>query len=276
MGTKTAPAKTDSKPAAPLVEGLIGSNVQPAQFKVDDLTLTLGDVVTVAHAESGLTVEDWNALEQEDRETRIAGALKSIENEAAAEKRRRDATAGLLAAKRPAAAPVAALPAAEAMAMVYDTTARAGTTRSHEIVIGRHPDGAPHIRAYALASDKPTPMPIDHAMKFLVDKAFRVLDANGNVITPIVKPEGERANIRLDPDEVIARLAELSSAALLKRAKMLPGSEAVGSNSADEDIIAFILAAQPRNAVGVARGSEGIVEDDAAANLVDVRVPATV
>ncbi len=254
---------------------LIGSSTQPAKFTVDGLELSLGDVVSVAHAESGLSIEEWNNLTQDERETRIAGALASIEKEAAAEKRKRDAAAGLMAARRAEQQPAAPLPTAAPMAQVFDTTARAGQKRNHEIVVGRHPNGEPVIRNYALSSDTPTMMPMDDAMKFLVDKAFRVLDAGGNLIMPVTKPEGDRANIRLDPDEVIVKLSDLSSAALFKRAKMLPGSEKVGANSRDEEIIAFILDSQPRNAVGKSRGSEGIEEDEAAANLVDVRVPVT-
>jgi hypothetical protein len=272
---QTPKAKDKDKDPAPSFSGLIGSSIQPAKFTVDGLELTLGDMVAVAHAESGLSADDWNKLTQDDRETRIAGALASIEEEAAAEKRKREATAGLMAARRAEQQPATPLPTAVPMAQVYDTTARAEQVRTHEIVVGRHPNGEPMFKSYGLRSDKPTLMPVDHAMKFLVDKAFRVVGEDGNIITPIEKPEGERANIRLAPDEVIVKLSDLSSSALLKRAKMLPGSEKIGANSRDEEIIDFILESQPRNAVGRSRGSEGIEEDEAAANLVDVRVPVT-
>ncbi|QDY47405.1 hypothetical protein [Stenotrophomonas maltophilia] len=58
---------------------LLGSNVQPASFEHPDGTvLTLGDVVAQAHEASGLSVEDWNALEVDAREALIAETVDKL------------------------------------------------------------------------------------------------------------------------------------------------------------------------------------------------------
>jgi len=61
---------------------LLGSNVQPASFELPDGTvLTLDDVVARAHEASGLSVEDWNALEDSDREAAIAAAVGKLSSD---------------------------------------------------------------------------------------------------------------------------------------------------------------------------------------------------
>lgn len=58
---------------------LLGSNAQPAGFELHDGTvLTLGDVVAQAHEASGLSVEDWNALEESAREALIAETVDKL------------------------------------------------------------------------------------------------------------------------------------------------------------------------------------------------------
>lgn len=58
---------------------LLGSNAQPASFELHDGTvLTLGDVVAQAHEASGLSVEDWNALEESAREALIAETVDKL------------------------------------------------------------------------------------------------------------------------------------------------------------------------------------------------------
>ncbi|MBH1384617.1 hypothetical protein I5T81_07600 [Stenotrophomonas maltophilia] len=58
---------------------LLGSNVQPASFELPGGTvLSLGDVVAQAHEASGLSVEDWNALEVEAREALIAETVEKL------------------------------------------------------------------------------------------------------------------------------------------------------------------------------------------------------
>lgn len=55
---------------------LHGSNILPSEFKVEDgENIPLGDVVAKSHEASGLTVDEWNALEDDDRENRLAATL---------------------------------------------------------------------------------------------------------------------------------------------------------------------------------------------------------
>lgn len=61
---------------------LLGSSVQPASFELSDgSVLSLGDVVGRAHAASGLSVEDWNALEDSAREALIAETVDKLSGE---------------------------------------------------------------------------------------------------------------------------------------------------------------------------------------------------
>ncbi|MBH1826267.1 hypothetical protein I5W35_03835 [Stenotrophomonas maltophilia] len=62
---------------------LMGSSVQPASFELSDgSVLSLGDVVGRAHVASGLSVEDWNALEDSAREALIAETVDKLSGEA--------------------------------------------------------------------------------------------------------------------------------------------------------------------------------------------------
>ena len=61
---------------------LLGSSVQPASFDLSDgSVLSLGDVVGRAHAASGLSVEDWNALDSNAREALIADTVDKLSSE---------------------------------------------------------------------------------------------------------------------------------------------------------------------------------------------------
>lgn len=58
---------------------LVGSSVQPESFELSDgSVLSLGEVVGRAHAASGLSVEDWNALEESAREVLIAETVDKL------------------------------------------------------------------------------------------------------------------------------------------------------------------------------------------------------
>ncbi|HEL3778126.1 hypothetical protein I5U56_02635 [Stenotrophomonas maltophilia] len=61
---------------------LLGSSVQPASVELPDGTvLTLGDVVGQAHVAYGLSVEDWNALEDSAREALIAETVDKLSSD---------------------------------------------------------------------------------------------------------------------------------------------------------------------------------------------------
>ncbi|MBH1486554.1 hypothetical protein I5U45_09905 [Stenotrophomonas maltophilia] len=58
---------------------LVGSSAQPESFELSDgSVLSLGEVVGRAHAASGLSVEDWNALEESAREALIAETVDKL------------------------------------------------------------------------------------------------------------------------------------------------------------------------------------------------------
>lgn len=145
----------------------------------------------------------------------------------------------------------------EEFGFVRDTLARHGESRAHEVIVQTFPDAPPLTKVYNLRSDQSTQMPLDHAMKFLVDKAFVVEDSQGNVIKPVAKRD-DSLPLRLGENEVVAEYEELSRPALWKRAKVMPGSESLKKTATDEDLIAFLRAAGRREA-GVARGSENSI-----------------
>ncbi|MFE3968373.1 hypothetical protein [Stenotrophomonas sp. YIM B13575] len=58
---------------------LLGSSLQPSRFEfADGSELSLGDVVSKAHAASGLTVEAWNEQSEEAREMAIAETVQGL------------------------------------------------------------------------------------------------------------------------------------------------------------------------------------------------------
>ena len=66
------------QPAGPDI--LIGSSILPAHVNIPDADgefhqFQLGEIVASAHQVSGLSVGDWNALPNEDRETRLAAEI---------------------------------------------------------------------------------------------------------------------------------------------------------------------------------------------------------
>jgi hypothetical protein len=58
---------------------LVGSNILPSLVDVGgEQAIPLGDVVKAAHALSGLSVEAWNALPDDERETLLASAVEGL------------------------------------------------------------------------------------------------------------------------------------------------------------------------------------------------------
>lgn len=87
LGAKeTAPegADADDDGGSGADDMLLGSNVLPAMIEIaPGNEAQLGAVVSRAHKESGLSVADWNALPNEDRETRLAATVDAMRAEAA-------------------------------------------------------------------------------------------------------------------------------------------------------------------------------------------------
>lgn len=67
--------------------GLFGSDILPSTIKVGPRDVQLGDVVRRAHADSGLTVEQWNDLDGCDREVLLICAVFDLREEEAARPR---------------------------------------------------------------------------------------------------------------------------------------------------------------------------------------------
>lgn len=134
---------------------------------------------------------------------------------------------------------------------VLDTTAQPGVDRTHEMLIeGRL---VPFTFKYAT----PLKLPFAIAMKFVNIAEFVSTDENG-VPTPFkrtpVQPEQLQAGqrFRLADDETVARYDELTIEALLIRAAIMPGGEAIKRNSGKQAIIDFLQeTAKARRAANV-------------------------
>lgn len=63
---------------------LLGSDIHEATYEIGGELYQLGDVVALAHTKSGLSAEDWNALDPDDRHARIDMALDDLADAAEA------------------------------------------------------------------------------------------------------------------------------------------------------------------------------------------------
>ena len=126
--------------------------------------------------------------------------------------------------------------------VVFDTLARNGVPRAHEIITRVYDDGRdPDTKVYHLRSDVGTPMPMDHALKFLSDKAFRVQNPLGTMIVPPPKQEGGLGGFQLADNQTIADWSELSKPALFKRCKVIAGGEHIKATDSEQAMIDFLL-----------------------------------
>lgn len=71
----------DGAPLPGHEETLLGSSIAPSEVEIHGRTVQLGEIVARAHADSGLTVAEWNELDDENRENLIAGAAQAIADE---------------------------------------------------------------------------------------------------------------------------------------------------------------------------------------------------
>lgn len=150
------------------------------------------------------------------------------------------------------------------MYLVFDTNARAGQPRNHEIIVRTYPDGRePDIKSYALSSDKPTEMPMEHAFKFLVDPAFRVTRQDGQIIAPPPKAATTVVATEIPIDQTIAAYAELTRVALYKRCKMQPGGEDIDEKTSAQDMIDFLIECRRKQA----RAMQGADDGEVAAKM---------
>lgn len=75
---------TDSATPAATPIALLGSSVLPAEIDLGNgKTITLGDLVATAHGATQMSVEDWNAMSEEQRAEILATAVEAARAQAA-------------------------------------------------------------------------------------------------------------------------------------------------------------------------------------------------
>jgi hypothetical protein len=79
-----APASAPSSAPAP-APVLCGSSTLPALISIGGKDVQLGTVVAAAHAASGLTAADWNALSEGDRDERLKAQVEAMQQQADAD-----------------------------------------------------------------------------------------------------------------------------------------------------------------------------------------------
>lgn len=131
---------------------------------------------------------------------------------------------------------------------VFDMTQRGEKGRKHDVITKFYPKDEngfqpePDTVTYELFSDKPTEMPMEHAMKFLVDQSFRVMSPAGARIMPVSKTDLSKPVTNLKDDELVVHYGELSKDALFRRVKILPGSEDIAESAKHSDLVDFMVA----------------------------------
>lgn len=130
-------------------------------------------------------------------------------------------------------------PAPEEQWTVWDRNAKHGTRRSHEATDGT---------VYALSADprEGTKMPKRHALMFLRDEAFRVVNAQGQEEVPLPLAEvidARRSRPNLEPGHTIAKLHELTTTALQARAAQRPGGHVAAASNDRAALIKVLMEA---------------------------------
>lgn len=85
LASAPAPAAVTSETPAMVdgnhIETLYGSAEHPASFEIHGTTYSLGDIVALAHADSGLDVKEWNELEAASRADLIDEQLDKLDEQ---------------------------------------------------------------------------------------------------------------------------------------------------------------------------------------------------
>lgn len=145
---------------------------------------------------------------------------------------------------------------------VFDLNQRGDPPRRHDVIVRMYKDGSePEVMTYPLfsSSDKGCVMPMEHALKFLCDPAFKVIGPAGNRIMPIEKPDFSKVPKVLAPDEVVVKYQFLARDYLFKLVKMLPGSEEVKQNATAEELSAYMVKWR-ESLVGMTDGERHLAE----------------
>lgn len=122
-----------------------------------------------------------------------------------------------------------------------DGQARIPGHREHEMIVNGN------RKVVRFEHGKPTALPWPLAMKFLRHtEVFKLTDEHGNEMefqaTPR-QPEDMQAGerFRIDDNEVVARLDELTTHALRVRCAMLPGGDDIAEKGTRDEIVKFIV-----------------------------------
>ena len=146
--------------------------------------------------------------------------------------------------------------------MVFDLNQRGDIPRRHDVIVRMYKDGSePETMTYPLfsSSDKGCTMPMEHALKFLCDAAFKVIGPAGNRIMPIQKIDLSKPITKLENDEIVVKYQFLSRDYLFKLVKMLPGSEEVKQNATAEELAAYMVKWR-ESLVGMTDGERHLAE----------------
>ena len=161
--------------------------------------------------------------------------------------------------------PVAA-PAERIVNVTDTTTTPRYHTRKHEIVVDEI------IKEYTFKFGRATPMPFAHAMKFLHIPSFECRHPDGTLI-PALPDVAGRGNSgappALLPDEVIAKLDELTEEALVRRCNAISGGEQMTVTSGKDSLVRFLVNKETRKQEAEASKREGEVEVDAGVTMRD-------
>lgn len=145
---------------------------------------------------------------------------------------------------------------------VFDLNQRGDLPRRHDVIVRMYKDGSePETVTYSLfsSSDKGATMPMEHALKFLCDPAFKVIGPTGNRIMPIEKIDLSKPLKTLAADEVVVKYQYLSRDYLYKLVKMLPGSEEVKQNATSDELAAHMVKWR-QSLVGMTDGERHLAE----------------
>lgn len=159
------------------------------------------------------------------------------------------------------------------MFKVFDATQRGDKGRKHDVIVKFYPKDKetghqpePETVTYELFSDKPCEMEMGHAMKFLVDPAFRVLDPGGTRVMTVGKTDISKPVTALKDDEIVVTYGELSRDALFRRVKVLPGSEEIRESAKHQDLVDFMVAWR-QSLKGMTEGDRVLAEKMTAGGL---------
>lgn len=129
---------------------------------------------------------------------------------------------------------------------VYDMNQRGEKPRRHEVItkLEKATDGTvtgAETVSYDLSSHTACEMPMEHALKFLCDAAFKVINTDGNRVMPVPKFDVSKPITHLEDDEIVCKIAEMSREALMHRVKVLPGSEEVRGDAKAAELVEFLV-----------------------------------